>query len=56
MNEELMNQLIEVIWPYLDKAAEACTGGAEDWDEDIERAKGDINDAVCNALDSWSAK
>jgi hypothetical protein len=40
MNEDLVNDLIEVIWPALD-------GGKD---------KSDIMDAVHNVLDSWTPK
>ena len=39
--EQLSNDLIAVIWPYLDQATDA------------DDAKGDVKDAVDNALDAW---
>ena len=40
-SENLVNDLISVVWPLLDS-------GVAD--------KSDINDAVCNVLDSWSPR
>lgn len=39
--EDLTNELIEVIWPRLDKET---------------HTKGDINDTVTNVMDSWEPK
>ena len=52
MNEDLINDMIAVVWPYLDKAAN--DGKDEVWDTKITAAKQALRDAFDSAMDSWS--